>query len=267
MNRIEQVFQKLNRDNNKALIPYVSCGDPDLEFTEKLIPVLEEGGADIIELGVPYSDPVADGPTIQKASLRALEAGINLEKIFSLAERLSKKSRVPLVLMTYYNPIFVTGVDNFINRAHAAGIDGLIVPDLPPEEASYLKEAADNKGLSLTFLIAPTSTNERIQKAAGVSSGFVYCVSVTGVTGARQGLSKQLESFISRARQQTQLPLAVGFGISNSETARQAAAYADGVIVGSALINIIEESMAENNRSKALEEAFFFVKELKEAIP
>jgi tryptophan synthase alpha chain len=266
MNRIDAVFNDLRKSQGKAVIPYVTCGYPSLDFTKELISVLAEAGADLIEIGVPYSDPVADGPTIQKASARALTAGITLDKIFRLVEEIRGKCQVPLIMMTYYNPIYVTGVENFIKKAAAAGVDGLIIPDLPVEEAGHLSEVAERSGLRTIFLVAPTSTSERIEKIAGISRGFIYCVSVTGVTGARKEVSEGLEDFLKRIRLSTELPLAVGFGISGPETARQAAEYADGVIVGSALIQKIEENVAGEDYSKALQEAAAFIKELKGAV-
>ncbi|MDK2986314.1 MAG: tryptophan synthase alpha chain [Clostridia bacterium] len=266
MNRIDAVFNDLRKSQGKAVIPYVTCGYPSLDFTKELISVLAEAGADLIEIGVPYSDPVADGPTIQKASARALTAGITLDKIFRLVEEVRGKCQVPLIMMTYYNPIYVTGVENFIKKAAAAGVDGLIIPDLPVEEAGHLSEVAERSGLRTIFLVAPTSTSERIEKIAGISRGFIYCVSVTGVTGARKEVSEGLEDFLKRIRLSTELPLAVGFGISGPETARQAAEYADGVIVGSALIQKIEENVAGEDYSKALQEAAAFIKELKGAV-
>ncbi|MBZ4687804.1 MAG: tryptophan synthase, alpha subunit [Clostridiales bacterium] len=266
MNRIDAVFNDLRKSQGKAVIPYVTCGYPSLDFTKELISVLAEAGADLIEIGVPYSDPVADGPTIQKASARALTAGITLDKIFRLVEEIRGKCQVPLIMMTYYNPIYVTGVENFIKKAAAAGVDGLIIPDLPVEEAGHLSEVAERSGLRTIFLVAPTSTSERIEKIAGISRGFIYCVSVTGVTGARKEVSEGLEDFLKRIRLRTELPLAVGFGISSPETACRAAEYADGVIVGSALIQKIEENVAGEDYSKALQEAAAFIKELKGAV-
>lgn len=264
MNRIDGVFAALRKKGEKALIPYVTCGDPDIKFTEKLVSVLADSGADMVELGIPYSDPVADGPTIQKASVRALKGGVTLENIFALAERLRKKIEIPLIIMTYYNPVYVMGVENFVKKAAAAGMDGLIIPDLPLEEACQLKTLADNNGINLIFLVAPTSTKERIQKISQMARGFIYCVSVAGVTGARQKVSNSLESFLNRIRIQTSLPLAVGFGISSPDTARKASQHADGVIVGSALIERLEKNI--NNSHQALKEASDFIRNLKKAI-
>jgi len=267
MNRIDNVFNKLQKENKKALIPYVCCGYPSLEFTEKLVVKLAQSGADLIELGVPYSDPVADGPTIQRAAARALEEGVTLEQIFSLASRLREKTEIPLIVMTYFNTVYAQGVEEFIKKAAASGIDGLIIPDLPLEEAAELKNMADQYGLNLILLIAPTGTPERIEKIGKASRGFLYCISVTGVTGARANVLGNLGEFLSNVRKSTRLPLAVGFGISSHETARQAASQADGVIVGSALIEKVEESLAlEKSVEKALETAGRFIGELKKAI-
>lgn len=272
MNRIDKTFDKLRSENCKALIPYVTCGDPSLEFTEQLVLNLVQSGADIVELGVPYSDPVADGPTIQKASARALSNGVALEKIFSLAGRLREKVHVPLIMMTYYNPIYVKGIEEFVKKAASAGIDGFIVPDLPLEEAGPLKVIMDSYDMRLILLATPTTTRGRIERIARLSQGFIYCVSVTGVTGARQRVSEQLDSFLDRIRAKTDLPLAVGFGISGPDTARQAAELADGVIIGSALIDIIEKNTEQGangvriNPGKALEEVSSFISSVKRAI-
>ncbi|MFZ5945631.1 MAG: tryptophan synthase subunit alpha [Bacillota bacterium] len=267
MNRIENIFNKLKKENIKALIPYVCCGYPNLEFTEKLVLRLAESGADLIELGVPYSDPVADGPTIQRAAVGALENGVTLEQILSMACRLRERTEIPLIVMTYFNTVYVKGIEQFIKMAAASGIDGLIIPDLPLEESEELKTMANKYGLDLILLIAPTSTPERIKKISEASRGFIYCVSVSGVTGARTNVLANLGEFLTTIRQETGLPLAVGFGISNPETARLAACEADGVIVGSALIEKIEESMGEEKSAeKALEAAGYFVLKLKKAI-
>jgi len=264
LNRINQVFDKLRQKGQKALIPYLSCGYPSLEFTEKAVPVLAKTGADLIELGVPYSDPVADGPTIQRASIKALSGGVTLEKIFSMAGRLRSKTDVPLIMMTYYNPVYVTGVETFIEKAVKNGIDGLIIPDLPVEEAGYLHKIMEGKHINSIFLVAPTSTAARIKQIAYLCRGFIYCVSVTGVTGARAIISDRLEGFITNIRRQTNLPVAVGFGISGPDTARQAARYADGVIVGSALIEKIEEGIAESGDfTQAIDAASAFIGDIK----
>ncbi|ATW24380.1 tryptophan synthase subunit alpha [Candidatus Formimonas warabiya] len=265
MNRIDYIFGELDRKKEKALIPYVCCGDPTVAFTEELVVKLAESGADLIELGVPYSDPVADGPTVQKASVRALAGKITLDKIFSLAARVRQKTQIPLLIMTYYNPVYVMGVDHFIEQGRAAGVDGLIIPDLPLEEAGPVQEALEKKGMNLIFLATPTSTSDRLKKIARLAQGFIYCVSVTGVTGARQDISDQLSLLVKRLRQETRIPLAAGFGISGPENARKAAALADGVIVGSALIDRMEQSLTQHPEDyhRAMKEGCSFVKTLK----
>lgn len=255
-------------------MPYVSCGDPNLSFTEKLVLKLAGGGdaaiagADLIELGVPYSDPVADGPTIQKASQRALTGGVTLEKIFEMAARLRAKTPIPLIMMTYYNPIYRFGPEKFISKAQEAGVDGLIIPDLPPEEAGELKQIMDRANMDLIFLIAPTTTAERLKKIAARAGGFIYCVSVTGVTGSRKNISEGLAPFLAGIREHTTLPLAVGFGISSPETAAEVARMADGVIVGSSLIEVIEKNLdlVESEPEKVINEVYSYVLTLKKAV-
>ena len=266
--KIEQKFNELKLLGKKALIPYLSCGDPTLEFTEKLVLRLERAGADLIELGIPYSDPVADGPTIQKASQRALAGGITLNKIFRLAARIRPQVKCPLIFMAYYNSVYRCGRERFVSEAAEAGIDGLIVPDLPPEEAAELKQVTDCSGLDLIFLAAPTSTKQRVQKIARLARGFVYCVSVTGVTGSREDIGAGLEEFLARIRAETALPLAVGFGISGPETARRAAEFADGIIVGSSLIERIEKniSLVSDEPGKVIGEVCSFLAGLRAAL-
>lgn len=268
MNRIEDVFRELGRSKQKALIPYVCCGDPNIEFTEEMVVKLAESGADLVELGVPYSDPVADGPTVQKASVRALAGKITLDQIFFLAERIRKRTQIPLLIMTYYNPIYVTGVEIFVQKAAAAGIDGLIIPDLPLEEAGPVQDALEVNGMNLIFLATPTSTDERLKKIAQIAQGFIYCVSVVGVTGARSDISHQLSDLVHRLRGETVVPLAAGFGISGPENAKKAAALADGVIVGSALIDKIEQSLCldPGDDAKAVREACLFIRKLKDSM-
>ena len=244
MNKLGQTFHALKLKGQKALIPYVCCGDPSLEFSEKLVLRLAEAGADVIELGIPYSDPVADGPIIERAAQRALAGGISLEKIFGLAAALGGEIPTPLVLMTYFNPIYRYGAEKFVCRAREAGVAGLIVPDLPPEESGVLGQLTHKANMDLIFFAAPTSTPERLQKIAALAAGFIYCVSVTGVTGKRDQVAAGLDVFLQRVRSFTDLPLAVGFGISSPATAYQAARQADGVIVGSSLIEIVEKNLA-----------------------
>lgn len=266
MKRLDNVFANLKRENRKALIPYVSCGDPSLAFTEELVYRLANNGADLIELGIPYSDPVADGPTIQRASQRALQGGVIIDAIFGMVERLRGVTEVPLILMTYYNPIYVKGIESFIKRASEVGIDGLIIPDLPIEEGEKLQKIAEGYGLDIIFLVAPTSTPDRIKRIAEKSKGFIYCVGVTGTTGAGQKMSNRLEGIIQEIKSHTDIPIAVGFGISDGKTARESARNADGVIVGSALIEKIEEALKIDGKRLALDKASDFCKELRAAI-
>ena len=241
MNRMEWVFKKL-RNKRAAFIPFVVAGDPDLNTTEALVLKMAECGADIIELGVPFSDPLADGPTIQMASQRALKNGVNLKEIFRMAERL-KGISTPLVLMTYFNPVFQHGLKSFAEDCHRHGIDGVIIPDLPPEEAGpWIQEAKPLK-LGTIFLTTPTSSPDRIRLASRTSRGFLYYVSITGITGARGKLPDELEAAIGQIRKYSQKPVAVGFGISTPEQVKEAGRIADGVIVGSAIVKMIEENL------------------------
>ena len=226
-------------------MPYICAGDPSHEISRKLLLTLEAAGADLIELGVPFSDPIADGPTIQKASERALVDKISLREILDMVETLRQETQIPIALMTYYNPIFRMGDAEFCAAAHKAGVDGVIIPDLPPEEASTLLKVAPAHDLATIFLAAPTSSPERIRFIASVSTGFIYCVSVTGVTGARTSLSEEIQPMIADLKKQTQKPICVGFGVSTSEQANTVARLADGVIVGSAIVNAIEGHLGD----------------------
>ena len=245
MNRIEAKFEQLRAEGRSAFMPYICAGDPSHEISRKLLLTLEEAGADIIELGVPFSDPIADGPTIQKASERALVDKISLREILDMVETLRQETQIPIALMTYYNPIFRMGDAEFCAAAHKAGVDGVIIPDLPPEEASTLLEVAPAHDLATIFLAAPTSSPERIRFIASVSTGFIYCVSVTGVTGARTSLSEEIQPMIADLKKQTQKPICVGFGVSTSEQANAVARLADGVIVGSAIVNAVEGHLGD----------------------
>lgn len=239
--RIDRVFTSLGRRNRKALIPYVTAGDPRLAVTGEIVKALAMGGADLIELGIPFSDPLADGPTIQKAVARSLGSGANLAGIFEMLADVTNDVAVPLLLMAYYNSIYRYGVKRFVEAAAGAGAAGLIIPDLPPEEAGAYQALVGEYGLATVFLAAPTSTQERLRRVAAASSGYIYCVSLTGVTGAREQLDKALPEFLQRVRGVTNLPLAVGFGISTPRQASEVARHADGVIIGSAIVNLIEK--------------------------
>lgn len=239
MSRITSVF----RPNYKALIAYLTVGYPDIETTRKATVTLANNGVDIIELGIPFSDPLADGTTIQKASYQALQQGITPQVCLEVARQLRQQIATPLVFMTYYNPVFNFGLEAFCQSCAEAGISGLIVPDLPPEEGEELEAVTQKHNLDLIYLLAPTSTKERIALVAAKSRGFIYLVSLTGVTGTRQTLPSGMENFVKRARQEAKQPLCVGFGVSNPEQAGRIASIADGVIVGSRLIQLIEEDI------------------------
>ena len=240
MSRIAATFENLSRAGRTALMPYLTMGYPERESALTLVPALIEAGADLIELGVPFSDPLADGTTIQAAGQRALANGVTLSLCLEQAAALRDRGgAVPYVLMGYYNSIFQMGLEHFARHAAVAGIDGVIVPDLPPEESDMLRSALRARGIDLIFLLSPTSDGERVRLVTRHTSGFLYLVSLTGVTGARDHLPSDLESFVTRVRSATELPLAVGFGISTPAQAAQVASIADGVIVGSALIKAI----------------------------
>ncbi|MFB0559000.1 MAG: tryptophan synthase subunit alpha [Dehalococcoidales bacterium] len=241
MSRIASVF---SQPGHIALIPYITVGYPTVEATLKVVPLLASSGCDIVELGIPFSDPLADGATIQKASFCALQNGVTPELCLDVAKQLSSKVDVPLVFMTYFNPVFSYGLEEFCSACRRSGVDGLIIPDLPPEEGKGLEAITQRQGLDLIYLLAPTSTEERIRLVAERSRGFIYLVSVTGVTGVRERLPANLEAFVARARKVATQPLCVGFGISTPEQARQVARIADGVIVGSRIIQLME---AEDN--------------------
>jgi tryptophan synthase alpha chain len=241
MSRIERVFKGL-KNKRAALIPYVVAGDPDLKTSEALVLKMTEAGADMIELGVPFSDPLADGPTIQAGSQRALQNGVDLKGIFALAERL-KGNSTPLILMTYFNPVLHFGLKDFAESCGRSRIDGVIIPDLPPEEAGPWMGEARRIGLDTIFLVAPTSPPDRIKLVSRCSRGFIYYVSVTGVTGAREKLPEELEPAIKRIKEQSKKPVAVGFGISTPEQAKRISLFADGIIIGSAIVKMIEENL------------------------
>jgi tryptophan synthase alpha chain len=238
---ITSVFKQ---PGHKALIAYVTVGYPSISATMEVVPLLASSGCDIVELGIPFSDPLADGATIQKASFCALENGVTPQLCLEVAEQLSRKVSIPLVFMTYFNPVLSYGLSKFSSACASSGVSGLIIPDLPPEEGSELETVTQMKGLDLIYLLAPTSTEERIRLVAERSRGFIYLVSVTGVTGARQQLPADLEAFLARVRRVAHQPLCVGFGISTPEQARRVARIADGVIVGSRIIQLME---AEDN--------------------
>ena len=239
-NRIDGTFARLRGKGEKALIAYLMAGDPSLQDTEQLVLALERGGADLIELGVPFSDPIADGPVIQQAAERALRSGTSLRKILATVKTLRASTQIPLVLMAYYNTIRAMGEAPFCREAVQAGVDGLIVPDMPPEESGPLVPAAAETGLRLIFLLAPTSTAARRSTVARCASGFVYYVSLTGITGAKLTDLADVEKNVARIKQVSDLPVAVGFGVATSDDAAKVSRLADGVIVGSAIVKAIQ---------------------------
>lgn len=241
MSRIDDCFTRLRASGEGALVCFVTAGDPNIDTTEDIVLELGQAGADIVELGIPFSDPIADGPSIQAASMRALEAGTNVIKVLDLVRSIRDKSDLPIVLMTYYNPVLRYGLRRFASEAVASGADGVIVTDLVPEEAQEWKTAADAAGLSTIFLLAPTSTEQRIAEVSKLASGFIYCVSRTGVTGARQEMAQGVRDLVARIRSKTDKPVVVGFGISSREHVQEVCEYADGAVVGSLLVDLIAE--------------------------
>jgi len=239
VNRIENLYKSL-KGKRSAFNAYLCAGDPDLDTTHDMILAFEKSGVDMIELGMPFSDPVADGPVIQAAGQRAIERGVTLPKVLELVQRVRKQSQLPIALMTYYNIIHKFGIERTVRECKAAGIDGFVIPDLIPEEAGELIAAARAAELATIFFVAPTSTDDRVALADRESTGFIYCVSVTGITGARTALPDDLRDYIVRTRAKVTKPLVVGFGVSNREQVQALGEVADGVIVGSAIVREIE---------------------------
>lgn len=247
MSRIETTFAALKQRQETALIPFVTAGDPDLDVTAEIILTLVEAGADLIELGVPFSDPMADGPTIQAASERALAAGTTLSGVLQLVSGVRKKSAVPLILMGYYNPIFCYGVERFAQDAATAGVDGLLLVDLPPEEVSEISAVMHEAGIALITLLAPTTPPERMKRLASTAEGYLYYVSMTGVTGAQKISPEDIRHAVEELKGMTTTPVGVGFGITTVEDARAVGSFADGVVVGSVLVKIIEDNGRSEN--------------------
>ena len=244
MGRIADAFTTLKRDGKKGFIPYITAGDPDLTTTEQLLVTLARH-ATLIELGVPFSDPMADGPVIQRASERALKNDFGLQDILDTAARARKQIETPIILFSYYNPLLQFGLKRLASAARDAGIDGVLVTDLTPEESGEFEAELRAHGLDMIFLIAPTSTDERLKLVAGHASGFIYAVSRAGVTGTRETVSAEAEKLVSRMRQVSSLPIAVGFGISNAAQVADVSRYADAVVVGSAIVAEMERLMGE----------------------
>ena len=263
MKSVADCFQHLKQNSQCALIPFITAGDPDLATTAKALETLAASGADMIELGVPYSDPLADGPTIQAAATRALQKGVQLDDVLAVVKEVAPKIQVPIILFTYYNPIYYRGVESFLQQVKNAGVSGLVVPDLPLEEADVLLNLARKIGIEVTLLVAPTSSQARIDAIAKQSQGFIYLVSVTGVTGMRAEMASGVQELLKGLHHSTDKPIGVGFGISTPEQAKQVKDWgADAVIVGSAIVKRLADSTPENGL-KAISE---FCTSLKQAI-
>ncbi|MGA1823285.1 MAG: tryptophan synthase subunit alpha [bacterium] len=263
MDTISKLLDELKNKGKTAFIPFITAGDPNLEVTRDLVFALEKGGADIIELGVPFSDPLADGPTIQRASERALASGTSLLKIIDFVKEIRTQTTIPIVLMSYFNPIFRLGINTVISKAIEAGINGFIIPDLPPEEADDLIEFGLNNKIAIIFFLAPTSSEKRIVLVSKKSTGYIYYVSVTGVTGTRNTLDNSLKDQLLSIRKFTKKPIAVGFGISTPKQAKEVSKYADAVIIGSAIVKIIESKQKTKEIVYAVEK---FAEEIKKSL-
>ncbi|MHC4870684.1 MAG: tryptophan synthase subunit alpha [Planctomycetota bacterium] len=264
MGRIENTFSKLKETNKTAFMPFITAGYPDLNTTKEIILAMEKGGADLIELGLPFSDSIADGPTIQKASDEAIAAGTTVSGIMQMIRDLRKESEIPILLMGSYNMAVVYGVENFCRDSSEAGADGFILPDVLPDDADELITHSRKYNLDTVFLIAPNSSDERIKLIAEKSSGFVYAVSLTGVTGEREELPAELAAFIKKAATLINLPICVGFGISTPAMAGMVSEYADGVIIGSAIVKRITSAIS--NKSNPASEVYDFISEISKSL-
>jgi tryptophan synthase alpha chain len=263
MGRIGDKFESLHDRKEKALIVYLTAGDPSLEITKKLIFGLEKAGVDVLEIGVPFSDPTADGPVIQAASQRALKAGTTLERVLELVTEVRKVSEIPIVLFGYFNPIFSYGVKKFAHVACEAGVDGVLVVDLPYEEAKELRIYTDAVGIDFISLIAPTTGKERLTKIAAGATGFLYYISITGITGTAAPKIDNIKTEVNKIRKITKLPVAVGFGISTPQQAREISGFADGVVIGSAVVRLIDENKNNPDLVKIISD---YVSEIKKAL-
>jgi tryptophan synthase alpha chain len=247
LTRITEAFDQLRLSSTKGFIPFITAGDPDLETTEELLVELSHSGATVIELGVPFSDPMADGPVIQRASERALKHGFGLAEVLAVAARARKRMTTPIILFSYYNPLLQFGIERLAEAASQSGIDGVLVTDLIPEEAGELAALLRTKELDMIFLVAPTSTDARLELISKHASGFIYAVSRAGVTGTQESVSTEAERLVSRVRKFSNLPVAVGFGISNREQVQDVQRYADAVVVGSAIVQELERTAGERD--------------------
>lgn len=262
MNRIDRVFSELRENGKKALITYITAGDPDIEMTYRLVLEMKKAGADIVELGIPYSDPLADGPVIQRASARALKNGIKIPDIMRIVKSIRQVSEIPLIHLVYYNSVFKYGIQKFVEESYDAGIDGLIVPDLPLEERGEVYDILIRYDMHLIPLVAPTS-HERIKKITENAGGFVYCVSITGVTGQREKIDTDIKNYMEEVAMYTHMPKAIGFGISSADMAAHLKNYCDGVIVGSAIVSEIERARDKEEMVRKVSE---FVRNIKSVL-
>jgi tryptophan synthase alpha chain len=262
MPSISETFEKCKQEQRKALMPFITSGYPDNRTFIKLLKEFDRSGADMIEVGIPFSDPMADGKTIQYSSQKALEKNVTLEKTFDMLDRISKLD-IPLIAMSYFNPIYAYGITKFMKRAHEVGVRGVIIPDLIPEEGARIEHASRDNMIDLIYLLAPTSSDKRKRLILNKSRGFVYLVSVAGVTGARKSLPPNLSAWIKQVKKDSRLPVSVGFGISNIVQARYVSQVADGVIIGSAIIDIIKSSF---DSRKAVNKAGKFIRQLRKGL-
>lgn len=247
MNRIEAKFKELKKQRKKALITYICAGDPNLRTTGELVLELEKNGADIIELGVPFSDPIADGPTIQRAALRSLKNNTSLADILGLVRKIRQKSQIPILLMTYFNPVYQFGLEKLAQAAVNAGVDGFIIPDLLPESGKEVRSILKKHKLDLVYLVSPVTSGKRLELINKESTGFVYYVSITGITGTRTSLPQDIAKHAHNLRRYINQPMAVGFGVSNAQQVKQLSTSFDGVIVGSAIVSIIEKNIGKKD--------------------
>lgn len=263
MGRIEKKFAALRAKKEQALIVYLTAGDPSLETTKELIYALEKASVDILEIGVPFSDPTADGPVIQAASQRSLKAGTTLDGVLKMIAGVRKTSEIPIVLFGYFNPIFAYGVKKFAQVARHAGVDGVLVVDLPFEEADELRHYTDEAGIDFISLIAPTTNQKRLQEIAARASGFLYYISITGITGTAAPKIGRIKGEVEKIRSLTDLPVVVGFGISRAEQAREIGRFADGVVIGSAIVRLIDENKNKKNFLKKIPD---YVRDIKKEL-
>jgi len=264
-NRIDNVFNKLRSNGQKALIPFITCGYPSIDGYMKLFDVLEKNGADIIEIGIPFSDPLADGPVIQATSKIALENGINTDTVMDTIVKIRSKSNIPIVVLTYFNTVYRYGIDKFLKRASGAGVDGLIIADLPLEEFYNYGSLLSNDYIDNIMLASLTSSKERLYKISNICKGFLYCVAVKGVTGIRDGISCEVKDFLVKLRSITNLPLALGFGISNPEQINEVKKYCDAIIIGSKILSLLLDADDFNKGLSKVEEFMIKVRNVLKA--